>query len=211
MNQRIVIAINREYGSGGKTIGEMLSADLGIHYYDKEILKLAADESGINEALFNNADENFKRTSLFHAARSVYRGELIPPESSSFTSNQNLFNYQARVINKLADTEACIIVGRCATFILQDRPNVVRVFVHAPRNFLLEQAAKKKSLPLRELEKFVERENKRRAGYTEYYTGEKWDDAHNYDLCLDSSKLGFEKCVDIIKGYMKVRFDGLEF
>ena len=196
MNQKIVIAINREYGSGGKTIGEMLAADLGIHYYDKEILKLASDDSGINEALFNNADAKFRGTPLFRAAKSVYSGELIPPESSNFTSDQNLFNYQAKVIKQLADTEPCIIVGRCGSYILKDRTNVVRVFIHAPHYFLMEQAAKKKSLPPKELEKFVERENRRRKEYTEYYSGEKWDDAHNYDLCLDSSKLGFEKCGD---------------
>ncbi len=213
MNQNIVIAISREYGSGGKTIGEMLSKDLGIHYYDKEILKLASEESGINEALFTNADEGFRSParSLFKPASAVYKGGLISPGSSDFTSERNLFNYQAKVIKRLADTEACIIVGRCGRFILQDRPNVVRVFIHAPRAFLLEQAALKKSLPPRELEKFVERENRRRAEYNEYHTGEKWDDAHNYDLCLDSSKLGFERCVEIIKGYMKIRFEGLEF
>ena len=204
MDRNIVIAINREYGSGGKTIGEMLSEDLGWHYYDKEILKLAADESGISEALFNDADDRFKG-SIFKA-KSVYTGELIPPGSSDFTSDMNLFNYQAKVIKKLADTESCIIVGRCGSFILKDHPGVVRVFIHAPHYFLMEQAAKKKSLPPKELEKYVEKENKRMAEYTEHYSGEKWDDAHNYDLCLDSSKLGFEKCVQIIKGYMKVRF-----
>ena len=211
MNQKIIIAINREYGSGGRTVGKMLADELKIHYYDREILKLASDESGISEELFNSADEKIKSTSLFHIARSVYTGELIPPESSDFTSDRNLFNYQAKIIKELADTEACVIVGRCAGFILKDHPQVVRVFVHAPKEYLLEQAALKKSLPPKELEKFVEKENRRMAAYNEYYAGEKWDDAHYYDLCLDSSKLGFENCVRIIKGYMKVRFDGLEF
>ena len=211
MNQKIVITINREYGSGGKTIGEMLSEELGIHYYDKEILKLAADDSGISESLFNNADTNFKSTRLFKVARSIYNGELIPPESEDFTSTQNLFNYQAKIIKRLAQEESCIIVGRCGNFILKDMENVVRVFTHAPHYFLMQEAMKKKSLPPKELEQYVEKENKRRAAYNLYYTGEDWADAHNYDLCLDSSKLGFEKCVELIKGYMKVRFDGLEF
>ncbi len=211
MNQNIVITINREYGSGGKAIGEMLSEDLGIHYYDKEILKLASDDSGINEALFGNADDGFRGAPLFKSPRDIYSGELLTPDSSQFTSRQNLFNYQAKVIKDLADREACIIVGRCAGFILEDRSNVVRVFLHAPVKFRLAQAALKKSLPPRELEKFVERENRIRAEYVEFHSGKKWDDARNYDLCLDSSRLGFEKCVKIIKGYMKVRFDGLEF
>ncbi|MDO4619211.1 MAG: cytidylate kinase-like family protein [Lachnospiraceae bacterium] len=205
MSQRIVICINREYGSGGKTIGEMLSKDLGIHYYDKEILKLAAEESGISEQLFASADANFKKT-LFHTAGKVYNGELIPPESSDFTSDQNLFNYQAKVIKELAETESCIIIGRCGGYILRDNPDVVRIFVHAPHYFLMEQAAKKKSLPPRELEKYIEKVNKQRADYNKTYSGWEWDDAHNYDLCVDASKLGFEKCVEIIKGYIKVRF-----
>ncbi len=211
MNQKIVIAIDREYGSGGRTIGGMLSKELGLHYYDREILKLASDDSGISESLFANASENFKKTTLFRVARSTFNGEVIPPESHDFTSDQNLFNYQAKVIRKLAQEEACIIVGRSASFVLADMDNVVRVFVHAPRSYLLEQAAKVQSLSPRELEKYVDRENARRAAYNKYYTGKDWADAHNYDLCLDSSKLGFDKCVEIIKGYMMVRFDGLEF
>ncbi len=210
MNQKIVIAIDREYGSGGRTIGEMLSKELGLHYYDREILKLASDDSGISEALFANASENFKKTTLFRAAKASYNGEVIPPERHDFTSDQNLFNYQAKVIRKLAQEEACIIVGRSASFVLSDMDNVVRVFVHAPRPYLLEQAAKVQSMGPRELEKFVDRTNAQRAAYNKYYTGKDWADAHNYDLCLDSSKLGFDKCVEIIKGYMLVRFDGLE-
>ena len=211
MNQKIVICINREYGSGGRTIGEMLSEDLGIHYYDKGILKLASDDSGINQRLFEQADAKFRGTTLFRAAKKVYNGELIPPESNDFTSDQNLFNYQAKVIRELAEEESCIIVGRCGGYILRDNPRAVRVFVHAPHYFLMEEAAKRKSLPRRELERWVDMENRRRAEYNLYYSGWKWDDAHNYDLCVDASKLGFEKCVEIIKGYLKVRFDGLEF
>lgn len=210
MNQRIVIAINREYGSGGRTIGNMLAENLGIHYYDKEILKLASDESGISENLFNKANDKDRSSLLHHIARSVYTGELISPESRDFTSDKNLFNYQAKIIKRLAETESCVIVGRCAGSILKNYPNVVRVFVHAPSYYLLERAAEMQSMPIRELEKYVEKENKRMAAYNDYYAGEKWDDAHNYDICLDSSKLGFEKCLELIKSYMRVRFDGLD-
>ena len=211
MNQIITVAINREYGSGGSIIAEMLANDLGVHYYDKEILKLASDESGINEALFNNADPQFRKTRLFQVAKSVYDGTLIPPESQNFTSDRNLFNYQAKVIERLSEEESCVIAGRCGGYILGDRPNVVRVFIHAPMDFLMQEAAKKKSLSKRELQKYIEKTNRQRAAYSEFFTGERWDDAHNYDLCLDSSKLGFERCVEIIKGYMRIRFPGLEF
>lgn len=201
-----VITIAREYGSGGRTIGEMLARDLNIHYYDKELMKLASDDSGINEALFANADEKVKATSLFRIAKSAYSGELIPPESEDFVSNDNLFNYQAKIIRQLAEEESCVIIGRCSDYILKDYDNVLSVFIHAPLEFCLEQAAKKHSMSPKELEKFVERTNKHRAEYYKYYTGRSWTDAKNYDLCLDSSKLGFERCVEEIKAYMDVRF-----
>ena len=211
MNQNITITINREYGSGGRAVGEMLAEDLGIHYYDKEILKLASDESGINEALFNNADPKFRRTPIFRPVRTENDGKLVSPQSQSYTSDRNLFNFQAKVIKRLAEESSCVIVGRCAGFILKDHPNVVRVFIHAPLEYRMEEAAKRKSLPQKELQRYIEKINRQRAEYTEAFTGQKWDDAHNYDLCLDSSKLGYERCKEIIKGYMKIRFAELEF
>ena len=210
MNQNITITISREYGSGGRTIGEMLSENLGIHYYDKEIEKIASEVSGINEALFVKASEEFVGSPLFRST-SIYTGSLIEPGSPDFTSRKNLFNYEAKVIRDLSDQGSCIIIGHCGSFILRDRPNVVRIFVHAPRDFLLEKAADKKSLPPRDLERFVEKENRRRADYNYYYTGEDWSDAHNYDLTLDCSVLGFDKALELVKSYMQIRFDGLEF
>lgn len=202
----VVITIARQYGSGGKTIGEMLADRLGVHFYNKELMKLASEDSGISEALFVNADEKVKNTRLFKIAQNVYSGELIPPESDDFTSTDNLFNYQAKIIRKLAEEESCVIVGRCADFVLKDYDNVLSVFVHAPHDFCMEQAAKKHSMNARELDRFIQKTDKHRAEYYKYHTGREWTDARNYDLCLDSSKLGFERCVDEIIAYMKVRF-----
>lgn len=208
MRNDVVITIARQYGSGGRTIAKRLSERLGIHYYDKELLKLAAEESGINEELFRNADEKIKITKLFKIAHSVYHGELIPPESDDFTSMENLFNYQAEIIKKLAEQEeSCVIVGRCAEYVLKDYENVLSVFIHAPHEYCMEQAAKKQSMSPRELERFVQKTDKHKADYHRYYTGMEWTDARNYDLCLDSSKLGFERCVDEIISYMNVRFN----
>ncbi|MDO4803417.1 MAG: cytidylate kinase-like family protein [Lachnospiraceae bacterium] len=212
MNRKIVIAISREYGSGGKIIGEMLSEDLGIHYYDKELMKLASEESGINEALFNKADAKFTGYSLLNRiTRSVYKGELLSPRDSDFTSKENLFNYQAKVIRNLADADSCIIVGRCADFVLKDYDNVVRVFLHAPESFRLSQAAERVSLPPEKLQRYVEKENAARAEYYRYYTGNDWYDVRHVDLSFDTSVYGFDKCAEFIKGYMKLRFEGLEF
>ncbi len=206
MNNKVVITIARQYGSGGRTVGEMLSKDMGIHYYDKELIKLASEESGINERLFVNADEKIKMTKLFKMVKNIYTGQLIPPESDDFVSDKNLFNYQAKVIKNLAEEESCVIVGRCADYVLKDYDNVLSVFVHAPKNYCMEQAAKKVSMPSKELEKYIAKIDKRRADYYKFYTGREWTDARNYDLCLDSSKLGFERCVEEIKAYIKVRF-----
>lgn len=204
--EKIVITIARQYGSGGKTVGEMLADRLGVHFYNKELAKLASEDSGINEALFVNVDERGKSGHLFGNIPHVYAGELIPPESSEFTSADNLFNYQAKVIRRLAEEEACVIVGRCADFVLKDYDNVLSVFVHAPHDFCMEQAAKKHSMSTKELERFIQKTDKFRAEYYKYHTGREWTDARNYDLCLDSSKLGFERCVEEIIAYMKVRF-----
>lgn len=206
MKRNIVITIARQYGSGGRTVGEMLANDLGIHYYDHELIKLASEESGINESLFLETDERCRRTGFLRMPVNVYKGELIGPESKDFTSEANLFNFQAKAIKKLAETTSCVIVGRAADFVLRDYENVLSVFVHAPQNFLEEQAAKVKSLPRDELVRFMAKEDKYRAEYYEHHTGQKWTDAMNYDLCIDSSKLGFEKCVEAIKAHARVRF-----
>ena len=187
----VVITIARQYGSGGRTIGEMLAKKLNVHYYDKELMKLASDDSGINEALFVNADEKVKSTKLFHIAKKEYHGELIPPESDDFTSTDNLFNYQAKIIRDLAKEESCVIIGRCADYVLKDYPNVLSVFIHAPKEYCLEGAAKKHSMSPKELERFINKTDKHRAEYYKYHTGREWTDARNYDLCLDSSKLGY--------------------
>ena len=206
MDKKVVITIARQYGSGGRTIGEMLAKDMGIHYYDKELIKLASEDSGINERLFVNADEKIKMTKLFKMVKKVYNGQLIPPESDDFVSDHNLFNYQAKVIKQLAEEESCVMIGRCADYVLKDYDNVLSVFIHAPKDYCMEQAAKKVSMSSRELEKYIAKTDKRRAEYYKFYTGREWTDARNYDLCRDSSKLGFERCVEEIQAYLKVRF-----
>jgi cytidylate kinase len=204
--KNVVVTIARQYGSGGRTVGEMLANELGIHYYDKELTKIASEESGISEELFVETDEKFRNRGFLKTPIHVYNNEVIGPDSPEFTSPDNLFNFQAKCIKKLAKTQPCVIVGRCADFVLKDYDNVLSVFVHAPHDFLMEQAGKVQPLKGKELEKFCEKEDRYRADYYRHHTGNMWTDAMNYDLCLDSSKLGFEKCVEAIKAHMKVRF-----
>ena len=200
-----VITIARQYGSGGKTIGKMLAEDLGIHFYNREILRMASDESGINEQLFGQVDERIKTNLLYRIAKRIRNEEVLPPDSDDFLSTNNLFNYQAKVIRQLADEESCVIIGRCADYVLQDYDNVVSVFIHGPYDFCLEQAMKVNAKSESEMRKYIEKRDKYRGEYYKYYTGKDWFDARNYHLCLDSSKLGFDGCVEAIKAYMKVR------
>lgn len=206
MDQRFVITIARGYGSGGKTIGRMLAEELGIHYYDRELLRLASEDSGISEAIFAGADENFKRTSLFKTARGVYTGEVIPPDSEDFISNENLFNFQAKIIRKLAETESCVIIGRCADYVLRDMEHVLRVFVHAPFEDCVKSACKlHPALSDDDMRRFILKTDKRRANYYTYFTGRDWKDADNYDLCINSSDLNWEKCVALVKSYLNIK------
>lgn len=204
--EHYVITIARGYGSGGKTMGKMLAEELGIHFYDRELLRLASDESGINEELFGRADEQLKKSLLYRIASKEYKGELIPPDREDFVSNDNLFNYQAKVIRQLAKQESCIIVGRCADYILKDLDNVVKIFVHASVEDCVGRLKGLFSLPEKDLEKKVITTDKRRAAYYKYYTGRNWEDAQNYDLCLNSQQLGFDKCVQIVKNYLDIRY-----
>lgn len=203
--QNYVITIARGYGSGGRTIGKMLAKDLGIPYYDRELLRLASDDSGISEELFGRADEKLKRTFLYKVAKNAYKGELIPPDSDDFVSNDNLFNYQAKIIKELASNGPCVIVGRCADYILKDVPNVIRVFVHAPKESCVKTLEEMTGKSKKEIEKQIESIDKHRAMYYKYYTGRDWKNAENYDLCVNSAELGFDKCVSIVEDYLNIR------
>ena len=206
--KKTVITIARSYGSGGKTLGNLLAKDLGINCYSREILRMASDESGINEALFGEVDEKMKKSPLLFniLKKNPYKGGVLPPESSDFVSDDNLFNYQAKVIKDLAQKESCVIVGRCSNFIFRDEPNVLSVYIHADKDFCLARAMERNSMSEKEMQRKIERTNKYRSDFYYYHTGHKWTDARDYDLCLDSGKLGFEKCVEEIEAYAKIRF-----
>ena len=205
--ENIVITISRQYGSGGKTIGAMLAKELGVNCYSREILRMASEDSGINERLFGMSDEKIRKAGWFRILNRPYEGQLLPPEDRDFVSDDNLFNYQAKVIKELASKETCVIIGRCADYVLKDYPNVVSVFIHADRKFCLARSMERHSMTEKELQKYIEKTARYRADFYEYHTGHKWADARNYDLSLNSAKLGFEKCVEEIRSYMKIRFE----
>lgn len=201
---KFIVTIARGYGSGGKTIGKMLADKLGARFYDKELLRLASDASGINEALFGESDE--KTSSGVFKKPKVYKGEIISPSESKFTSEENLFNYQAMVIKHLAAESPCVIVGRCADYVLRDDPSVVRVFVYADEENCIKNVADVRGITdRREAIKRITSIDKERAAYYKAHTGREWIDARNYDLFLNSGNLGFEKCVEIISDFIKIK------
>jgi cytidylate kinase len=199
-----VITIARQYGSGGRTIGEMLAKKMGIAYYDKEIIRMASDESGIDLSLFGKVEGGISvKPSLFNKT-GIYKGDLIQPDSREFISDENLFNYQAKIVRDLAEKESFVIVGRCVNAVLKDRPNTLRVFIHAPWDYRIEQASAKISGTREDVEKFLQKDDKRKQDYYKRFIGGVWNDATNYDLCLNSGKLGFEKCVEAIEAQLRI-------
>ena len=195
----VVITIARQYGSGGRTIGRMLQDALDIRYYDKDIIHMASEDSGILEELFGRVDEYSSAKKPLFGKNGIYTGELVSPGSKDFTSDENLFAYQAKIIRHLADTRSCVIIGRCANYVLKDYPNVLKVFIRADMDFRLKQASAIQSMETRELERFLRKDDRRKEDYYRRYAGKSWTDVTQYDLCLDSGKLGFDRCVEIIK------------
>ncbi|MBO5917896.1 MAG: cytidylate kinase-like family protein [Oscillospiraceae bacterium] len=198
-----IITIERQYGSGGKTVGKMLAKKLNIPFYNHEIVSMASEESGINAVYFS--DERLK-PSLIERLRT--RGgdtSVLNDSRERYLTDDALFEHQTKVIRRLANEGPCVIVGRCADFVLKGRKDVVRVFVHADDDFCLEQAMLVNSLSVSQVKKKIAEVDEYHAKYYKYHTGKDWYDARNYDLSLNSGVLGFEGTMNEILNYMQVR------
>lgn len=200
-----IITIARQYGSGGRTVGKMLAKELKIPYYNREIITMASEDSGVNPTLFS--DERLKsgqRNRLQHMGDSAYDpsyGTL----AKGGPSEEKLFQYQAQAVRKAADAGPCVIVGHCADDILKDRNNVVRVFVHADAEFCLDAAMRVNSLDAESMQKKIAEIDTYRAKYYKYHTGRDWYDARNYDLSINSGVLGFDGALREILSYLELR------
>lgn len=205
--ENFVIAITRTCGSGGTTIGKMLAEHYGIQLYGRELLRMASADSGINEALFVQADENMKKSLLFRVTTKVYADNIIPPEgdASDFISHDNLFNYQAKALKELAASESYIVIGRAADFVLRDNPNMISVLLYGSPEFCLKHEVEKFGLEPEHAKKHIKKMNRYRAEYYHYYTGRDWLCPTNYDLCINTGRLGFENAASLIQDYIKKR------
>ena len=201
------IAITRTCGSGGGSyIGKKIAKDYGIDVYDRKLLRLASEDSGINEKVFAKADENTRKTWLYRVSQKVYDGTMIPPESGNFLSDQNLFNYQSKVLRELLECESYVCIGRAADFVLRDKPNVLSVFIDAPYENRVTREMERQGLSRWEAVRYIDRLDKYRESYYKYHTGRQWKKIENYDLCLDTSALGMDNCVELIKKAVELKF-----
>ena len=202
-----VITIARQYGSGGRTVGEMLAKKLGIGYYDKDIIRMASEDSGIHETLFGRVDEYSSAKKPLFGKNGIYSGELISPQSKDFTSDENLFNYQAKVIRELAEEESCIIIGRCANYIYRDDKDCVSVYLHADREIRCERLQKRDQISEKEALKTIQEVDEKRAAFQEQCTSTRWGDGNEYDLCINTGIIGIEYAVEMILEY--IRFENI--
>ena len=186
-----VITISREFGSGGRTIGKKVAEELGIPCYDSELLQKIAAESGFDENYIKDAGEY--APGGFLASAFSHRG--ANPNNADY-----LWEIQYRIITELAEKGPCVIVGRCADFILRDKANCLKVFIHADMAFRAERIVKEYGERDVSPEQRLKDKDKRRAAYHRFYTDMKWGHAQNYDITLNSGTLGIDKCVAIIKG-----------
>ena len=201
-----IIAVTRPCGGGATALSKILASRYDINLYDRKLLQLASEDSGINERLFAAADETTRQSLLYKVSKRVYNGEIIPPENDDFTSNDNLFAFQAKVLKELAEKESYICIGRGADYILKDNPRVLAVFLYADPEYCIQKEMKRMGYSYDEARRYVFRTDEYRSGYYKYHTGREWKDPYNYDLCLNTGEMTKEQAADIIMDYLNVRF-----
>ena len=203
--KRMIITIGKQYGRGGSETAVKLGKALGLHVYDKEILRMTSDESGIKESYFHLADEKAGNKLLYRVIHSLIPENSTPSLGADLVSADNLFRFQSSVIRKLAQEESCIFVGRCAEYVLMGEPGLVRVFIYADMGARVRRIRSKGYFADNEIERNIRRMDRERRDYHRYYTGRDWECMENYDLMLNSTSLGTDGCVDCIIEYLKIR------
>ena len=199
-----IITIGRQFGSGGREVGEKLSKKLNLPFYDKDLLKRAAKESGLCEEIFENFDEKPSSSFLYSLVMDPYS---LGYSNNGFDLplNHKVFLAAFDTIKKIADEGSCIIVGRCADYVLQDYENCLNLFIHAPLEDRIKRISAKYDLPENKAKDMIYKKDKQRASYYNYYSNSKWADIKNYHLSINSSLLGVDGTVDMIVDLIKRR------
>lgn len=201
---KTIITISRQFGSGGREIGKTLSEQLGIPFYDKELLEMASKESGICQDLFVQNDETYTNSFLFSLVMGNYPVTADGRINPDMPLNHKIFLAQFDTIKKIAQKGPCVIVGRCADYVLKNEPNVVNFFISGNTYEKKARILERYDIEKNKVEDFIKKTDKRRASYYNYYTDMKWGEAKNYDLCINSSKTGIQGAVDIMKAYIEI-------
>ena len=205
--KRFVVTFARGFGSGGKEIASILAKDLGIHCYENRILTLASQMSGLDEKLFQEVNEKIRTNGGFsNLMRGLPRSRRYIARNEKFVSDDKLFEYQSEIIRNLAEQESCVIVGKCADYVLRDKSNVVSVYIEAPRSFCVQRTMKNLGVTNEVAHATIKKTDKFRADYYEYYThGNYWTNPVNYDMTLNSEKLGINDSVKLIEQYLLIK------
>ena len=200
MSDHLVICIGRQFGSGGHEIGVGLAKELGIPCYDKEILKKAAQESGIVEELFEKADEKPTNSFLYSLSMGGAGQAMGFTNYNDYLTNDKLFLFQSQTIKKMAEKESCVIIGRCADYILRGHRNMISVFIHAPIELRIQRICRLRNLEEDAARPLIKKTDKSRSNYYGFYADSDWGAAETYDMSLNSGKLGIERSIEILHG-----------
>ena len=205
--KHFVVTFARGFGTGGKEIASKLAKDLGIHCYENRILTLASQMSGLDEEIFREVDEKIRNKGGFASfLKGLPKSKSYIARNEKFVSDDKLFEYQSKIIKNLAETESCVIVGKCADYILRGNPNVASIYVEAPRAFCLKRTMEKMGVTAEVAAATITQTDKFRADYYEYYTGGNyWTNPVNYDMTLNSEKVGIEGCVEMVKKLLELK------
>lgn len=207
----LVITIGRQYGSAGRQIGQQLAKDLGIKCYDKELLAVAAKESGLCHELFESHDEKPTNSFLYSLVMDTYSMGYTATGYVDMPINHKVFLAQFDAIKKLAEQESCIIVGRCADYALEEYQGALSVFIHAKLEERIKRIKRLYGLTDDKAKDLILKTDKKRASYYNYYSSKKWGDAKSYNLSIDSSVLGIDGSVAIIKSFVDLKKQNHKF
>lgn len=206
--ENYVITIARGFGSGGKQIALQLAKELGIECYENRLLYLASDMCDIGEKKILDIDEKLEKRSFSKILREIPRQILPLPMTKAFKSEDLLFEAQSKIIKDLSKTESCVIVGKCADYILHEYDNVVSVYIEAPRKFCVKRVIERIYCDEKKANELIEKTDKYRAEYYKYYTkGNYWTNPVNYDLTLNSEKLSEKNCIEMIKHCVRIKLE----
>lgn len=190
----VIISLGRQLGSGGYFVGKMIASAMGLFFYDKELLYYAAKESGLCQEVFENADEQVvKGFSKILTAHDFYGGAFFDPMNATL-SRDCIFQIQSKVIKKIANEQSCLIIGRCADYILRDNPCMRSLFIHAPLETRIANVSERMGITKPQAAAFIAKEEKKRAAYYNYFTNKEWGNASSYHFSLDAGLLGIDNC-----------------